>query len=90
MKINFLGDSITWGVGASVRENSYVMQVGDMLGCEVCNFGANGTRIAKQHSVSENPAFLSTDHCIGVREPVRMKPPSRLFILEYGIPISSP
>ena len=57
MKINFLGDSITWGVGASVRENSYVMQVGDMLGCEVCNFGASGTRIAKQHSVSENPAW---------------------------------
>ena len=57
MKINFLGDSITRGVGASAVENSYVMQVGEILGCEVSNYGASGTRIAKQNSVSENPAW---------------------------------
>ena len=53
MKINFLGDSITWGAGASVRANSYVMLVGSMLGCEVCNYGVGGTRIATQRVPSD-------------------------------------
>lgn len=48
MKINFLGDSITQGAGASSIELSYVSLVGQMLGCEVCNFGIGGTRIARQ------------------------------------------
>ena len=57
MKINFLGDSITRGAGASVPENSYVMQVGAMLGCEVCNYGVGGTRIATQRVPSEDTMY---------------------------------
>ena len=47
MIINFLGDSITQGAGASCRENQYVSLVGQMLGCKSCNYGVGGTRIAK-------------------------------------------
>ena len=52
MKINFLGDSITAGAGASVLEKSYVRLVESTLGCEVRNYGISGTRIAKQSKPS--------------------------------------
>ncbi len=48
MKINFLGDSITQGAGASCVENNYVSLVGKMLGCEARNYGVGGARIARQ------------------------------------------
>ncbi len=57
MKINFLGDSITAGAGASKYELCYVEQVGKILGCEVENFGVGGTRIATQKSVSDDPKW---------------------------------
>ncbi len=53
MKINFLGDSITQGAGASCEEAKYVNVVGQILGCEVRNYGEGGTRIAKQTVPSE-------------------------------------
>ena len=37
MKISFLGDSITEGVGASVIDNCYVNQVACITGYEVNN-----------------------------------------------------
>ena len=37
MKINFLGDSITYGAGASKPEQNYVNQLGAMLHAEVRN-----------------------------------------------------
>ena len=57
MKIAFLGDSITAGAGAGKYENSYVSKVGEILGCEVENFGVGGTRIAPQRSVSDDPRW---------------------------------
>ena len=48
MKLAFLGDSITEGVGASDIEFNYVSQVGKMLGCQVLNYGIGGTRIARK------------------------------------------
>ena len=57
MKINFLGDSITQGAGASCVENQYVSLVGEMLGCVARNYGEGGTRIAKQTTPSELAAF---------------------------------
>ena len=48
MKIYFLGDSITEGAGADCAKNNYVNVVGELLGCEVKNFGLGGTRIARQ------------------------------------------
>ena len=53
MKINFLGDSITQGAGASCDAAKYVSLVGEMLGCVARNYGEGGTRIAKQTVPSE-------------------------------------
>lgn len=48
MKLLFLGDSITEGVGASRSENNYVNLVGNTLNCEAINYGVSGTRIGRQ------------------------------------------
>lgn len=48
MKLLFLGDSITQGVGASSPDKCYVSLVGQRLGCEVLNYGVSGTRIGRQ------------------------------------------
>lgn len=47
-KINFLGDSITEGVGASEEKYNYVNQVAELSGAVCRNYGVGGTRIAKQ------------------------------------------
>jgi lysophospholipase L1-like esterase len=52
MRILFLGDSITEGVGASSSETNYVSLVGKKTGHEVINYGVSGTRIARQKRVS--------------------------------------
>ena len=52
MVINFLGDSITQGAGASCPEENYVNVVGKMLGCTANNYGIGGTRIARQNVLS--------------------------------------
>ena len=57
MKINFLGDSITQGAGASCVATQYVSLVGEMLGCVARNYGEGGTRIAKQTVPSELAIF---------------------------------
>lgn len=48
MKILFLGDSITCGVGASEYSKSYVELVKSTLAVDVENYGGSGTRIADQ------------------------------------------
>ena len=55
MKINFLGDSITQGVGAERPENIYTTLVADYFKAEECNYGISGTRIAKQIKPTNNP-----------------------------------
>ena len=57
MKILFLGDSITQGVGASEESKNYVSRVRDTLGCEVINYGVSGTRIARQTHVWGSPMW---------------------------------
>ena len=57
MIINFLGDSITNGAGASVPEKNYVSLVGQMLPCEARNYGIGGTRIARQNVLSEEHLY---------------------------------
>ena len=52
IKILFLGDSITEGVGASSTEKCYVSVFGKLSGAEVKNYGISGTRIAKQSKIS--------------------------------------
>ena len=60
MKILFLGDSITAGVGASAPEYKYVELVKNSLDCEVQNYGVSGTRIAPQKTPSPQPSFDET------------------------------
>ncbi len=51
----FLGDSITWGAGASCPENIYWNKLGSMTGSNCLGFGIGGTRIAVQKTPSPNP-----------------------------------
>ncbi len=61
LKIGFLGDSITYGVGTSNAENCYVGYrfpdlVATAVGAVAYNYGISGTRIAKQTlAVSDDP-----------------------------------
>lgn len=62
LKINFLGDSITNGTGASSIENCYVSKVAEYTGAVCRNYGIGGTRIARQHKPSQDPQF-DLDYC---------------------------
>lgn len=57
-KINFLGDSITEGAGASRYENCYVEVLKrELTLAEVRNYGIGGTRIARQRIPSAEPKY---------------------------------
>ncbi len=53
LKINFLGDSITYGAGASTLQNNYVNLVA-REGAVCRNYGIGGTRIARQQNPKED------------------------------------
>ena len=56
--INFLGDSITEGVGTSAEENIYLNIIKEKYGLKaVNNYGISGTRYAKQKIPSDNPRW---------------------------------
>lgn len=55
--VNFLGDSITEGVGASSVENRYVEVFAQLTGAKINNYGISGTRIAKNKVPSDNPMY---------------------------------
>lgn len=57
--INFLGDSITEGVGVSdINNNRYDNRLKSLLGLKkVNNYGIGGTRIAHQYFPSEKPRY---------------------------------
>lgn len=63
-KINFLGDSITFGSGATKEcEFGYVPVFARQSGVAVCrNYGIGGTRIARQKTPSQNPV-CDKDYC---------------------------
>lgn len=50
MKINFLGDSITYGAGLDNPADRYSTLVAKHFGAEECNYGVGGTRIAVQRT----------------------------------------
>lgn len=67
-KINFLGDSITEGVGTSAPEYRYVNVFARKFSpAEVRNYGISGTRFARQTQPSANPRF-DLDFCLRVSE----------------------
>ena len=54
--INFLGDSITEGVGTSDRSKIYLNLLKTNVGlCEARNYGKSGTRIARQIRMTNDP-----------------------------------
>ena len=62
--INFLGDSITQGVGASCIENRYTDVLARQFGLKRANnYGISGTRIARQRVVTDDP--FDQDFCKG-------------------------
>ena len=66
--VNFLGDSITEGVGASAPEFVYPNVIKEKYGLKAANnYGISGTRFAKQTKPSENPSF-DLDFCSRVAE----------------------
>lgn len=61
--INFLGDSITEGVGTSSENCRFTnILLNKFHLCQVRNYGIGGTRIAPQHSPSEDPLW-DNDFC---------------------------
>lgn len=56
-KINFLGDSITEGVGASEYARCYLEQFAAATGAICRNYGISGTRIAKRRVPYDIPEF---------------------------------
>lgn len=66
-KINFLGDSITEGAGASCRENRYTDLIAKKTSAVCRTYGIGGTRIARQHNASADPVW-DRDFCSRVAE----------------------
>ena len=56
-KVNFLGDSITEGVGASDPSKCYVSLIAEQTGAVCRNYGISGTRIAKRRVPYDIPEF---------------------------------
>ena len=67
IKINFLGDSITEGSGASEPAKCYVSQVAKITGADCRNYGIGGTRIASQQTPSAEERH-DRDFCMRVAE----------------------
>lgn len=58
MTINFLGDSITEGVGTTSNKKRYFEVMKEKYGLKAVNcYGVSGTRIARQHSVSDPVSY---------------------------------
>ena len=56
-KINFLGDSITYGVGTSCENKNFVSVFEKISGSITRNYGISGTRIAPQRVKSQEESF---------------------------------
>ncbi len=63
LKINFLGDSITKGVGSSDQDKTcFVALMASKYGAVCRNYGISGTRIARKKVPSQDPLF-DQDYC---------------------------
>ncbi len=68
-KVNFLGDSITEGVGVSSPEFKYVSVFERKFSpATVRNYGISGTRFARQHTPTVNSPRFDLDFCSRVAE----------------------
>ena len=65
--VNFLGDSITFGVGASCVENRYTDVLAREFGLKKANnYGISGSRFARQRVMTDDPSDL--DFCMRMEE----------------------
>ena len=64
--VNFLGDSITEGVGASVPENRFTDVFAREFGAKANNYGVSGSRIARQIVVTDEE--YDRDYCLRMEE----------------------
>lgn len=65
--VNFLGDSITFGSGASTPERRFTDVLAREFGlAKANNYGASGSRIAQQTEISKDPR--DRDFCMRVAE----------------------
>jgi len=64
--VNFLGDSITEGAGASCIENRFTDVFARMFGAKANNYGIGGTRIARQQQVTSLLRYR--DFCLRAEE----------------------
>lgn len=67
MLIDFFGDSITEGAGATSQDKCFVERVGKKLNCQVINHGICGTRFAHQHKQSQDPRW-DLDFCYRLKD----------------------
>lgn len=68
LKIAFLGDSITEGVGTSSHENIYLNVLKKEAGLkEALNYGASGTRFARQKLLNTDEAIELDNNSFSVR-----------------------
>ena len=78
MIIDFLGDSITEGTGASTPENCYVSKVGEILGIKTFNCGIGGTRIARRKG------FYNHRYDIDFNQRVKLLPLPADYVFVFG------
>lgn len=57
--VNVLGDSITEGIGATEKKNSYPSVLAQLLGAKVNNYGVSGSRITDTFSKEHPGAFVN-------------------------------
>lgn len=67
IKINFIGDSITEGAGVATPDHRYPDRIAAASGAICRNYGISGTRIARQHCPSADPA-MDRHFCSRVEE----------------------
>lgn len=81
-KINFLGDSITQGVGVSAPEFKYVEVFARKFEPAIArNYGISGTRFARQHTPTVNNPRFDLDFCSRVAE---MDPDADIVVVFGG------
>lgn len=80
MKILFLGDSITEGVGASCSRNNYVNLVKSNLNCDVINYGVSGTRIGRQTFIYDNSNIMR-NYDFRLRAQIMVQDADMVFVL---------
>jgi len=79
MIINFLGDSITEGVGASDPTRCFVSVFASLTGYTVRNYGLSGSRFARQRTPTCFPSF---DYDFLLRAPAM--DPAADFVFVFG------